>query len=265
MSAAEDPLTIDVRRDLERVDRVMTRVVTDSATAEEFIRDPSGVLTRLGLHPRTTREIHDRTNRIFYAVLTNTELIAAVLEHYESFTGPSDTDEAVLDDALARGEIEHPIEFDLAAAEHAFQNPEFLRRIYRLTLHDLNNRRLLENTYTNEEIDAYVERMVTAIQERRPISEGPTLEEWDANYGVDKGYGVSRQNEIGVAVTVGVPVEAIAIVTLAIPVLILGVKEEAAAAAVRGDPRAGRTVATVGAVLRLAGEVLVHANTFERS
>jgi hypothetical protein len=258
-------LSLDIRRDLERVDQVMTRVITDPATAEEFVRDPSGVLSRLGLHPRTTREIHDRANRIFYAVLTNTELMSAVLDHYASFAGPNDGDEAVLNDALGRGEIEHPIEFDIAAAEHAFQNPEFLRRIYRLTLYDLNNRRLLENTYTSEEIDAYVERMVAAIQERRPIGDDPTLEEWDANYGVDKGYGVSRQNEIAVAVTAAVPVEAVAIVTLAIPVLILGVKEEVVAEALRGDPKGGRTVATVGAVLRLAGEVLVHANNFERS
>jgi hypothetical protein len=265
VSAPEDPLSIDVRRDLERVDGVMTRVITDPATADEFIRDPSGVLARLGLHPRTTRAIHDRANRIFYAVLTNTELIGAVLEHYATFAGPSESDEAVLNEALQRGELEHPIEFDIAAAEHAFQAPEFLRRIYRLTLYDLNNRRLLENTYATEEIDDYVERMVAAIRERRPISDEPTLEAWDANYGVDKGYGVSRENEIGVAVTVAVPVEVVGIVTLAIPVLILGVKEEVVAAALRGDPKGGRTVATVGAVLRLAGEVLVHANNFERS
>jgi hypothetical protein len=265
MSAAEDPLSLDIRRDLERVDSVMTRVITDSAIAEEFIRDPSGVLSRLGLHPRTSRDVHDRVNRIFYATLTNTELLEVILDHYASFQGPIEESRAALDTSLQRGEIQNSIELDLAAAEHAFQAPEFLRRIYRLTLHDLNNRRLLEGTYSTEEIDAYVERMVDAVQRRMPISDDPTLEAWDDHFGVDTGYGVSRQNEVGVVVTAAAPVEVVAIVTVAIPIFLLGVEEPIVLRAVSGDPKAQRTVATVGAALRFSGEILVHANNFERS
>src|SRR5881628_589332 len=97
VNSPEDALSLDVRKDLERVDAVMTRVVSDPATAEEFVRDPSAVLTRLGLHPETTREIHDRVNRIFYAVLTNTELMEFVLEHYSKFEGPVEPNRQVLD------------------------------------------------------------------------------------------------------------------------------------------------------------------------
>jgi hypothetical protein len=266
MTVPDDPLSLDIRRDLDRVDGVMTRVITDSATAEEFIRDPSGVLTRLGLHPRTTREIHERANRIFYAVLTNTELMEVILDHYASFSGPAlEANRAVLNQALERGEIRNTIELDVAAAEHAFQAPDFLRRIYRLTLYDLNNRRLLQNTYSTEQIDDYVDRMVEAIRQRRAIREQPTLEEWDDHYGVDTGYGVSRENEIAVPVTAGALVEVAAAVTVVIPVAILGVEESVMVRAVRGDPRAGLAVATVGAALRLAGEVLVHATNFERA
>lgn len=263
MTAPEDPLTLDIRRDLERVDQVMTRVILDPAVAEEFVRDPNGVLARLGLHPRTTPEINTRANRIFYAVLTNTELMSAVLDHYASFTVPPQAT-TVLNEALERGEIENSMELDLAAAEHAFQDEQFLRRIYSLTLHDLNNRGLLQNRYPAAEIDAYVERMVEGIRGRRPLGD-EVLEEWDEHYGIDKAYGVSRRNEIAVPVTAVVPVQVLGIVTLVIPVLALGVEEAVVVRALRGDPGAARAVATVGAALRLAGEVLVHADNFERS
>jgi hypothetical protein len=271
VSAPEDALSLDVRRDLERVDQVMTRIVTDPATAEEFIRDPSGVLTRLGLHPRTTRETHDRLNRIFYAVLTNTELMGVVLDHYSSFETPTDDDAAVLREALGRGEIENPIELDLRAAEYAFQDPAFLRRVYGLVLRDLNNRRLLDNTYSTEQIDDYVERMVDAIQARRGLREDPAIEDWDEYYGVNKSYGVARAAEVATFVTVVTPVEVVTPVTVVSPVFVVvpvgGLETEPAVveAAIRGDARAARTLATLGAVLRLAGEMYVHANNFERS
>lgn len=59
---------MDMRRDLDRVDRVMTQVISDPATAKEFVRDPNGVLARPGLHPAVSREILDRVNRVFYAM-----------------------------------------------------------------------------------------------------------------------------------------------------------------------------------------------------
>ncbi len=266
-SNAYDPLIFDARRDLDRVDPIMTKVIMDPATTEEFVRDPSGVLTRLGLHPRTTRAVHDRVNAIFYAALTNTELMDTVLDHFESFAGPTEEDVRVHAEGLEEGEIRNTIELDLAAIEHAFGAPDFLRCIYRILLVDINNRRLLENTYTTEQIDAYVERMVEAIVQRRGIRDEPTLERWDANYGFDTGYGGGRENEIAIPVTAIAVAEVGAAVTVAIPAVLLGVIEPEvfAARALRGDARAIRAMATAGAVMRLAGELLVHANNFERT
>jgi hypothetical protein len=266
MTEAADPFSLDVSRDLERVDRVMTQVLSDPAIADEFIRDPSGVLTRLGLHPRTTPDIHRRVNRIFYAVLTNVELISFVLEHFSTFERPSDDNAAILSDALSRGAVEHSRELDLAAADHFFRQPDALRRMYQLTLHDLNNRRLLQNVYSSEEIDDYVDRLVQSIQERRSIRELPELERWDDHYGVGTGYGVG-ETEVGPAATAIAAVEVGVIVTVWVEVDFAGeaVMAENMTRAARGDPNAARMLATAGALMRLAGEVLVHANNFERT
>ena len=260
----EDAFGIDIRRDLERVDSVMTQVLGDPATVDEFVRDPSGVLARLGLHPRASREVHDRVNKIFYAVLTNADLIDYVLQHFASFDrGALEANENALNEGLARGVVSHEMELDLAAADHFFRQPDALRQVYRLTLHDLNNRRLLQGVYTPQQIDDYVDQVVEHVQQRGSIRDEPKLETWDEYYGVGTGYGVGEA-EVGPVATVGVFVEVGIAVTVVIPVAFLGLAPRPATleSAARGDPRAIKTLASAAALLRLAGEVLVHANNF---
>src|SRR5512144_89418 len=176
--APADALEMDIRNDLERVDRVVTQIVSDPATGEEFIRDPSRVLVRLGLHPPTTPEIHDRVNNLIYAVLTNVELVSLLLDHFATFEAPvaSGIDTTIHNEGLARGVIEHAIELDLAAADHVLRRPDVLRQVYRLTLYDLNNRRLLQNVYTTEQLNQYIDSIVESIQARRSIRDEPKLE-----------------------------------------------------------------------------------------
>jgi len=188
-----DRLILDITPDLERVDPVMSRIVGDPVIADEFIRDPSGVLTRLGLHPRTTRDIHDRVNQVFYAVLTNTELLELLAEHYRTFGDTDEVRQAAVDTrgrmaaALERGQLDNSLDFDLAGFRHLVGSEDVLRRAFQLMLHDLNNRRILMGVYSSEEINQYVDEITLAIRERRPIREFPVLEEWDANYGIGKG------------------------------------------------------------------------------
>lgn len=258
----QDDFTIDVRRDLDRVDGVMTQVLADPATTDEFIRDPSVVLTRLGLHPRTSREVHDRVNRVFYAVLTNADLIDFILEHLSTWEGAGPEDGDRLNGGLERGEISHSVDFDMAAADHFFRDPDALRRVYQLTLHDLNNRRILQGVYAPEEIDEYVDRVVEHIQGRGSIRDEPKLEMWDEHYGVGTGYGVGEA-EVGPVATAVALVEVGAAISVFIPVDFSMMKPKFENSA-RGNPESLRALATAGALMRLAGEVMIHANNFER-
>jgi hypothetical protein len=143
--------------------------------------------------------------------------------------------------------------------------PDVLRRIFQLTLHDLNNRRLLLKVYSIEELDGYIERLVEAIAERRAVRDLPVLEEWDSRYGVGKRYGVGIA-EVGPVATAAAAVEVALWATVFIGVggdSVIRIQEQALASAVQGDAAAMRTLATAGALIRLAGEVLVHANNFE--
>jgi hypothetical protein len=219
----------------------------------------------LGLHPQpSSDEIHDRVNRIFYAVLTNRELIEFILDHLRSFEAPVEENARILNDALARGEVQNTIELDLAAADHFFRNPDALSRVYQLTLRDLNRRGLLQDEHTDAEIDDYVARLVDSIQQRRSIQELPELERWDENYGVGTGFGVGEA-EVGPIATAAVLIEVGAAVTVVIPVAVAGdgPEQETAERALRLDEGAARMLATAGALLRLGGEMMIHANALE--
>jgi hypothetical protein len=269
--ASTDQLVLDITPDLARVDSVMSRVIGDPQAADDFVRDPSGTLTRLGLHPRTTREVHDRVNRVFYAVLTNTALLELLSEHYSSM---GETDEArqtisetqeVMSAALQRGELENSLEYDVLGFRHLTGSTDVLGRAFSLVLHDLNNRRILMNVYSNDEIDSYVDELVGAITDKRAIQEFPVLEEWDSNYGIGKEQG-GLYLEVGPTVTAAVAVEVGLIVTVWVEVDFAGdvIVKAMRSDAARGDPTAARALATTGALLRLAGEVMVHADNFER-
>jgi hypothetical protein len=86
---------------------------------------------------------------------------------------------------------------------------------------------------------------------------------WDEYYGVGTGYGVGEV-EVGPVATIGVFVEVGIAVTVVIPVGFLGAapRPQTLTDAALGNPEAIKTLATAAALLRLAGEVLVHANNF---
>jgi hypothetical protein len=266
MNTPEDRFQIDVRRDLERVDEAMSEVIRSTELTEEFVRDPNGVLSRLGMHPETTPEIHDRVNRIFYAVLTNRELIDFLVEEFGSFEVPeqlAEENRRVHQEGLERGEVRNLVEFDLAAADHFFRREDALKRVYQLTLRDLNRQELLQERYSDEEIDEYVERLAEAILARRPISEIPELERWDDNYGVGTGYGVGEV-EVGPVATLGAIVEVGLFTTVWVSVEGDSIMVRAADRMIRGNPGEVRMIATAASLFRLAGEVMVHAEEFRR-
>lgn len=266
-----DQLILDITPDLARVDSVMSRVIADPQVADDFIRDPSGTLTRLGLHPRTTRDVHDRVNRVFYAVLTNVPLLELLTEHYGSMGESDEAQQAITDTqsimtaALERGELENSLEYDVLGFRHLTSATDVLRQAFSLTLHDLNDRRILVNVYTGDEIDDYIDELVAAITERRAIREFPVLEAWDANYGIGNEQG-GLYLEVGPTVTAVAAVEVGALVTVWVEVdfsgdvIVKAMRNRAAS----GDPAAARALSTTGALLRLAGEVMVHADNFER-
>jgi hypothetical protein len=258
-----DPLMIDVSRDLERIDNVMTRIIFDDDASTDFKRDPNGTLVRFGLHPATSGDVNERVNRIFYAIVTNVELSRLVESHYRDFK-PERIDEfaARHTEGLNAGRIENDLKFDLVAADHLFRTPDVMRRMFRLMLHDLNARQLLVERHKDEAIDDFVERLVTSITERKPIKEHPVLEEWDRNYGVGGFHFGAEAVEVGPIASVYTAVE----VGLLVTVFGLASRlpdEVTYSFAAKGDRVAAVRLATISRIVNFGADLLLHAQQFE--
>lgn len=259
-----DRLAMDISKDLERIEGIMFQVINDRNTTEEFKRDPNGVLVRLGLHPPTTADVNERVNRVFYACLTNKELIQYLTTHYETFK-PSRMVEyqEFYIQGLKEGKLQNKLEYDLLAADHLLKQPEPLREVLKLTLYDLNKKRILVNTYTKEELDGFISRLVPAIIERKPILEHPKLEQWDRNYGVGGFFYGTEAVEVGPVVTVVTLAEGVVLITIA-GIAAQTPTERLMVQAALGDDASVKMFATMAKVMSFGADLMAYAHHFER-
>lgn len=208
--------TIDVTQDLERIDEAFTRLLKDRDTWSNFILDPNGVMVKLGLHPPATANANERTNRIFYAVLSNRELIQLALELTQEIQ-PSDSEREFYIEGLRKGVIQNRIEYDLRGINQIFSETERVRQLYQIGLYDINDKGILTRRYSTDELDDYINRMIRGVQGGLSINELPTLEQWDRNYGVGTGYGFGEV-EVGPVATAAAAAEFAVAFTVAVAI-----------------------------------------------
>jgi hypothetical protein len=261
----DTPLYLDVSEDLRRVDNAMTRLLADRDLWAEFLRNPNGMLIRLGMHPETSRSVSDRVNRIFWLTITDRDLIRMIANRYRDFTPRRRRQlERYFVDGLMEGVIRHDIDYDLQAIKHFLDDEELVRRTLTRTLTLLNEAEALEQIHSREEISEYVDAYVQSLREGAPVSEHPRLEVWDEFYGIGQPFG-GIALEVGPGITAAVPVEAVAYVTALLEVGFWGATAERfASRAIQGDEEAIRAIATVGRLLDFGAQLLVHAHAFQR-
>jgi len=163
-----------IAQDLSRVDGVFTTLIKDSNKWNDFFNDPNGTLIQLGLHPPASKDANEIANKVFYASLSNKEVISLVHDLYKDFQ-PTEQQLTSADNALKRGVIENPLDLDIAAVNHFFRDEEKARKIYQVALFDLNNRNLFKKKYSEEEINQYIDTMIKSVQEGKSLGEIPTL------------------------------------------------------------------------------------------
>lgn len=257
----KDRLSMDVSADMARIDDFMSNVLASPESWTEFKRDPNGAFVRGAVHPPTTPKINERVNQIFWATLANRDLSKFILDEFTGFDTKA-SEATVYEEGLRKGRIANESGLDLRAADHLLRRPDSLRKAFRLSLHDLNAKGLLERSYSTEEIDDYIDSLVDAVVERKPISNLPVLEEWDKNYGIGKhfGFGVAEVGpvataaaaaEFGIAFTVYVAITASPSIETLFAEAFADGKEESAQA-----------LLTMSRLFAFASEMAIHARRF---
>lgn len=209
-------LHFDVSNDLQQIDGAVSRLINDQALWAHFLTNPSKVMSEIGWHPPTTDEIHERVNKFMYAAMTNIELINALDSHYKDFSPEriNEYNEFFLA-GLRKGTLQNKLDYDHDALEHFIADRDFARHCYLLVLKDLNAKNLLQNRYTDDELEKFVDASIDALAARKPLAEHPVLEHYDENYKVGFGFGA-------VPVEFDLPVTVVAPVEFAVPATVAG-------------------------------------------
>ena len=209
----KDSLEINIREDLSRVDKVMTRLLFDETSWKKFLHDPNGVLIDLGLHPPTRSDINQRCNAIMFATLSNKPLLELTKESAEGFfrsiQGSPEAAEwsKVYREGLDQARIQNDIDYDMAYIEYILKDEALLRKRLRLAFDNLNRRKLLSKTYDDETLYRYIDATIDAAKQYKDRVEFPVLEEWDDHYGVGRLFGVAIYPEVAFDFTAFVGVE----------------------------------------------------------
>jgi len=258
-------LEINIKDDLSRVDKVMTRILFDDTSWKKFLHDPNGVLVDLGLHPPTKSDVNQRCNAIMFATLTNKPLLELTKKSADGFFRSLKKNlkaaewSKTYSQGLDQGVIVNDIDYDMAYFEYILKDEEMLRKRLHLAFDDLNQRRLLTKQYDDKTLYKYIDATIEAAKQYKERVDFPVLEEWDDHYGIGKFYGVAIVSEVAFDITAVVGVE------VAFAVTALGLTDHAAEVINPSDVffhGQYQRAAVVGQMLKLASDLYVAAQTY---
>lgn len=251
---------IDVAQDLERIDDAFTRLLKDRDTWSNFLLDPNGVMVKLGLHPPASADANERTNKIFYAVLSNRELVQLALEMTEEIQS-SESEHEFYVEGLRKGVIQNRIEYDLRGVNRIFSQTERVRELYQIGLYDINDKGILTRSYSRDELDDYIDRMIRGVQQGLPIRELPTLEQWDRHYGVGTGYGFGEV-EVGPVATAAIAAEFAAAFTVAVAIAPAPVMSTLFREAITGNRESEKALDILSRLYDFASDLMTYVQKF---
>ena len=220
----DQPFLYDVSQQVDPIDSVITQILRSEEKMNRFLKDPVGILQDLELLPASNDKIKDRSNKIFFLCLKNKKIIGLIQQLDADIPQLTENFKQELDDKLKQDALKYPLEYDMKVVQSLLKT-EQLRQIYQIFLNELNDKKILINEYTTQQLDDYIDQMLSTISSGKSITKIQPLEQWDENYGVGTGYGVGEA-AIGVLAGVAVVVQAVVAGTAAV----------IAAAAVLGEP-----------------------------
>ena len=268
-----DRLFIDASKDLERIDKSITRLLMNRSAWPRFLADPNGVLVEIGLHPPTaSEEVNERVNRVFYAMLANRKLNRLLHKHFESFKLAKPKLDKYRREylrGLGQSVLVNDLDLDLDGINHLLKDEVLLRQVLRIGLQDLNRKQILRKKHSQKELDAYIDEVIDAVSNKKlSTSSMPVLEKWDPKYGIGTLHGLAVWPEVGPGFTAVAVAEFVALVTQLVEVGHLtiathDVHQEFLRKASEGDLRSLNALNMIGRMSDFLGQLMTHAHSFE--
>jgi hypothetical protein len=262
----EEPLSIEIKSHVVGVDAIMSKIVKDRTKWKEFFHNPAKVLGEMGFRRPVSDENAWRYNKMFYALLTDQELLQYV-RHASVQPNMNAQQVDAFYDSLKGGKIEFDPEIDVDIMSRLKNNPAAFRILLKLSLHRINDEKIFTQQYTEDEIERCIDAVLDNAKENSSLSEMVKAMPWHAE--TDEEFQVMAV--IPPAIAVPVVAEAVACGTLAcvvVPMAEAGVAKQSLEtlqfAAFRSDRDSIRALTILGLLLEFIGEMADHVNEFER-
>lgn len=261
----DDPFAIDVKNRCKKIDNVLTKIVKDKDSWNDFFKDPFGTMSKAGLFPPQGEGNSWKSNRIFYSMLSNKDLMRFVFDTFSKFR--SNNDDKYKSKGIERlkdGKVENDTELDIEIYNHILSDEDRYRKLLALAFNGINDDGLLNKNYSEKEINEYVKELAAAATSRRSLGQdvkheiAEEMSPFIVMMAVPPGVGpavVAEAVGAGTAVVVG-------------PAIVFGMAEESLLelqqGALMGDDDSQKSLALINLFINFTSDFSEYLNSKER-
>jgi len=267
-----DQLSIDVTNEVAGVDSILSKIIKDKAKWNDFFRNPAQTLAEAGyLQPYTDGDAQ-KYNQLFYALLTDNELMSFV--HTQQFC-PQMTSNQVDEfhtNLKEDGVIKYPPEVDVDIVRRLLNDAPAFKKLLTLSLSRINEEKIFDRYYSEKKINKAVSTIMANAKAGNSFSEMVSDLPWQDECDEGGSGGVNRiLAVIPPAVAIPVVAEAVACGTVAcvvVPLAKSGLAKhsvhELGGQALSGDRDAMHAMQTIGLLFEFISELSAHIKNFEK-
>ena len=261
MTSRNSPLFIDIAPELAKVDKGMSALINDRTQWAQFLNNPIGVMSSLGIIAHVPEPSHKHSNEVFYVCLANKYVVKQLLAMYDNFDAASKEDaNAAYTAGLQSGEIKNTPNYDLDVIDELLKQKATLKDICQSVLLDLNDRGLLQEKYPPAQLNEFLELLVSALVERKSIKEILDIQ-------LNAGLGVVRLGVVVGPVAVAVAAGQVGVVATAVAAIAspnIGSPDELIRAAIQGSRENLKTLGVLGRLMEFSAELALKVQEYER-
>jgi hypothetical protein len=191
--AEENLLILDVGEKWQRVDAYVDKLIIDEELQKCFFKNPNKVMSDLGIYHVSSDKPTAITNRIFYAIIANRELMNLVIESRDYVNFQTQQNQSISRPLKQQG-VQNRARSNDHALKPYLKNKNFLRKCMLILLEDLNKKGILNEKLSRKQVMLYVEKIVTHASNGKPFSRKTPLMKYQSPYPIKKEYNLAEVN-----------------------------------------------------------------------
>jgi hypothetical protein len=189
----ENLLILDVGEKRQRADAYVDKLIMDEELQKYFFKNPSKVMSDLGIYHSSSDKPIAITNRIFYAIIANKELMDLVIGSRDHIKFQTQQNQNISTPLKQQAVQNHARSNDLTLKPY-LKNEKLLRKCMLILLEDLNKKGILNQKLSRKQVMLYVEKLVAHTSNGKPFDRKTRLMKYKSHHSIKKDYNSAEVN-----------------------------------------------------------------------